>query len=156
MEKNGSSRCSRFAEILCQQQKVSELHVSTSVKITFRPSTLHIEAPRQRQKVIERDRPVEIGVAWEVGHREAVRRRRLCEPEIEVGRVDDAVQIQVVAHGARLEGHPGRHGAQVEKRLQKEIKSGKITVRMNGTEQTVPLVKALRGRNRAFTNQEDA
>ncbi len=36
------------------------------------------------------------------------------------------------------------------------IKSGKITVRMNGTEQTVPLVKALRGRNRAFTNQEDA
>lgn len=35
------------------------------------------------------------------------------------------------------------------------IKSGRITVRMNGSEQTVPLVKALRGRNRAFAQQAD-
>ena len=31
------------------------------------------------------------------------------------------------------------------------IKSGRITVRMNGHEVTVPLVKALRGRNREFS-----
>jgi large subunit ribosomal protein L28 len=31
------------------------------------------------------------------------------------------------------------------------IKSGRITVQMGGKEQTVPLVKALRGRNREFT-----
>lgn len=35
------------------------------------------------------------------------------------------------------------------------IKSGRITVRLNGIDQTVPLVKALRGRNREFTNRED-
>ena len=35
------------------------------------------------------------------------------------------------------------------------IKSGRITVRIDGTDQTVPLVKALRGRNRAFTRRED-
>lgn len=35
------------------------------------------------------------------------------------------------------------------------IKSGRITVRIDGVDQTVPLVKALRGRNRAFTRQED-
>lgn len=32
------------------------------------------------------------------------------------------------------------------------IKSGRITVRLGGHDQTVPLVKALRGRNRAFSN----
>ena len=31
------------------------------------------------------------------------------------------------------------------------IKKGEITVRMDGVEQTIPLVKALRGRNREFT-----
>ena len=31
------------------------------------------------------------------------------------------------------------------------IKKGEITVRMNGVERTIPLVKALRGRNREFT-----
>lgn len=35
------------------------------------------------------------------------------------------------------------------------IKSGRVTVRINGTDQTVPLVKALRGRNRAFSRQEN-
>lgn len=34
------------------------------------------------------------------------------------------------------------------------IKKGRITVKMDGVEQTVPLVKALRGRNRAFCNQD--
>jgi large subunit ribosomal protein L28 len=34
------------------------------------------------------------------------------------------------------------------------IKKGEITVRMDGHVQTVPLVKALRGRNRAFTKTE--
>lgn len=33
------------------------------------------------------------------------------------------------------------------------IKKGEITVRMDGRECTVPLVKALRGRNRAYTNK---
>lgn len=33
------------------------------------------------------------------------------------------------------------------------IKSGRITIVIGGKEQTVPLVKALRGRNRAFTNK---
>jgi large subunit ribosomal protein L28 len=35
------------------------------------------------------------------------------------------------------------------------IKKGEITVRIDGHEQTVPLVKALRGRNRAFTKTEN-
>ena len=34
------------------------------------------------------------------------------------------------------------------------IKSGKITLVLEGRVQTIPLVKALRGRNRAFTRQE--
>ena len=34
------------------------------------------------------------------------------------------------------------------------IKSGKITLLLEGRVQTVPLVKALRGRNRAFSRQE--
>ncbi len=34
------------------------------------------------------------------------------------------------------------------------IKSGRIRVRMQGKEVEVPLVKALRGRNRAFTRRE--
>ncbi|MDP7033651.1 MAG: 50S ribosomal protein L28 [Planctomycetota bacterium] len=35
------------------------------------------------------------------------------------------------------------------------IKKGEITVKIDGIEQTVPLVKALRGRNRAFTRNQD-
>ena len=35
------------------------------------------------------------------------------------------------------------------------IKKGEITVKIDGIEQTVPLVKALRGRNRAFTRKQD-
>ncbi|RMH03220.1 MAG: 50S ribosomal protein L28 [Planctomycetota bacterium] len=35
------------------------------------------------------------------------------------------------------------------------IRTGRITVRMDGREQVVPLVKALRGRNRSFTKAAD-
>ncbi len=34
------------------------------------------------------------------------------------------------------------------------IKRGQITVKIDGVEQSVPLVKALRGRNREFVNKE--
>jgi hypothetical protein len=36
------------------------------------------------------------------------------------------------------------------------IKRGEITVRMDGKMKTVPLMKALRGRNRAFTKKKTA